>query len=59
MIRIKSDKIIVGEKTVNGFIYIDGENMKTALGNFYSILYSVEPTSIGGAIPDAGIYYLP
>ena len=40
-------------------VYIDGEDMKTALGNFYSILYSVEPTSIGGAIPDAGIYYLP
>ena len=40
-------------------VYIDGENMKTALDNFYSILFSVEPTSIGGAIPDAGIYYLP
>ena len=40
-------------------VYIDGENMKTALDNFYSILYSVEPKSIGGAIPDAGIYYLP
>ena len=40
-------------------VYIDGENMKTALNNFYSILYNVEPTSIGGAIPDAGIYYLP
>ena len=38
-------------------VYVDGDDMKSALSSFYSILYSVEPSSIGGAVPDNGIYY--
>ncbi len=37
--------------------YIDGADMKASLSAFYSTMYSVNPASIGGAIPDDGIYY--
>lgn len=37
--------------------YMDGAEMKAALEAFYAILYEYNPASIGGAIPDAGIYY--
>ena len=38
-------------------VYVDGADMKAALSAFYNILYSVEPTSIGGAVPNDGLYY--
>jgi len=38
-------------------IYAEGSAMKTALAEFYKILYSVEPKAIGGAIPADGLYY--
>lgn len=38
--------------------YVDGVTMKTALSEFFRILYSVSPSSIGGAIPDDAIYYI-
>lgn len=37
--------------------YMDGEEMKAALEAFYAILFEYNPASIGGAIPDDGIYY--
>ena len=38
--------------------YIDGEQMKTALSAFYDILFAMAPSSIGGALPDDGLYYV-
>ncbi len=38
--------------------YIDGEQMKTALSAFYNILFNMAPASIGGALPDDGLYYV-
>ena len=38
--------------------YIDGAQMKTALSAFYNILFNMAPASIGGAIPDDGLYYV-
>jgi len=38
--------------------YVDGTAMKTALTAFYDILFKVNPASIGGAVPDAAIYYV-
>ncbi len=37
--------------------YIDGADMKSALSAFYNTMYGVNPASIGGAIPNDGIYY--
>ena len=38
--------------------YMAGEEMKTSLNSFYKVLFDMAPASIGGAIPDDGIYYL-
>lgn len=37
--------------------YIDGKEMKDALGGYLSALYELEPTSIGGALPADDFYY--
>ena len=49
----------VAEKAIPkcNIIYIDGEDMKSALDTFFSKLYATAPASIGGSIPDDGIYY--
>lgn len=39
--------------------YMDGAEMKTSLSAFYKALFDIAPSSIGGALPDDGIYYLP
>ena len=36
---------------------IIGEEMKTALSEYLEILYSQNPQSVGGALPDDGFYY--
>lgn len=38
-------------------VYIDGENMKNSLTNFYSVLFEANPQSIGGQLPDDNFYY--
>lgn len=38
-------------------VYLDGEDMATALTVFFEKLYAVNPAAVGGAIPDDGIYY--
>ena len=37
---------------------ISGNDMKAAISVFYEKLFSLDPTSIGGAIPDDGFYYI-
>lgn len=39
--------------------YMTGEEMKTSLNSFFKVLYDIAPASIGGELPDNGIYYLP
>ena len=39
--------------------FMVGEEMKTSLNSFFKVLFDMAPTSIGGALPDDGIYYLP
>ena len=34
-----------------------GEDLKAALSTFYSVLFAMDPTSIGGAIPQDSFYY--
>lgn len=39
--------------------YIDGEEMKQALSGYLEVLYEQDPTSVGGALPEDDIYYIP
>ena len=49
----------VAEKAIPkcNIVYIDGDEMATALDVFFTKLHSVNPASVGGSIPDSGIYY--
>ncbi len=37
-------------------VYIDGEEMKTLANAFFTFLYEKAPASVGGEVPDEGIY---
>lgn len=37
--------------------YIEGSEMKTAMGGYLNVLFEQNPKSIGGALPDASFYY--
>ena len=37
---------------------ITGEAMKTSIGVFYEKIFALDPTSIGGSLPNDGIYYI-
>ena len=37
--------------------YVTGQEMKTVLEDYYSILFQVEPKSIGGGLPYDSFYY--
>lgn len=37
-------------------VYIDGDDMASALDVFFEKLYSISPAAIGGKLPDSGIY---
>ena len=37
--------------------YIDGADMKATLSPFLSVLHAMEPTSVGGKLPDSDFYY--
>lgn len=39
--------------------YIAGKDMAPAITGYYSILWHANPASIGGAMPDDAIYYVP
>lgn len=40
-------------------IYIDGRDMVSAISDYFMVLYSVNPDSVGGSLPDSAIYYVP
>lgn len=37
--------------------YIDGTEMSEALNVYFGVLYGINPASVGGSVPDDGIYY--
>ena len=37
--------------------YLDGEEMKTALGGYLEVLMEQNPESIGGSLPGDDFYY--
>ena len=38
-------------------VFMEGEEMKTAVKAMYEVLYAADPKSVGGSIPDDGIFY--
>ena len=38
--------------------FIDGVDMMAAMSGYYSVLYSIDPASVGGSVPDDGIYWM-
>ncbi len=38
-------------------VYIDGDEMISALSEFYAVLYGANPASVGGKLPDDSLYY--
>lgn len=38
-------------------VYIDGDDMRKILSDFYEVLYEANPKSIGGSLPGADFYY--
>lgn len=40
-------------------VFLSGEDMKPAISGYYEVLYSIDPTAVGGKLPDDDIYYVP
>lgn len=40
-------------------VCITGKEMAPSISDYFSILYKLNPASIGGSLPDDGIYYVP
>lgn len=38
--------------------YVDGEEMKEALGGYLEVLHGMDPKSVGGALPGEDFYYI-
>jgi len=53
------DNEIVAEKAIpkSSITYIDGEEMKTMISGYLEVLYSANPQSVGGEMPEDDFYY--
>lgn len=40
-------------------VFLSGADMAPAISDYFMVLYSVSPASVGGALPDDAIYYVP
>ena len=40
-------------------VFLSGADMKPAISGYFEVLYGIDPTAVGGALPDDGIYYVP
>ena len=52
-------KAAVAEKAIPycNIVCLEGEEMKSALGDFLQVLFDYEPKTIGGTIPSDDFYY--
>ena len=52
-------KAPIAEKAIPNcnIVYIDGDKMADALSVFFEKLHAVNPTAVGGTLPDSGIYF--
>ena len=39
--------------------FISGSDMVGAISGYFTALYAIDPVSVGGSLPDDGIYYVP
>lgn len=39
--------------------FISGSDMVGAISGYFTALYAIDPASVGGSLPDDGIYYVP
>lgn len=55
------EKAPVAEKAIPycSITYVDGENMKSLLSGYLKVLFDMEPSSVGGTLPDDSFYYMP
>ena len=53
-------KDAVAEKAIPNcnIVFIEGEEMKTAMESFYDVIFTANPQSVGGAMPDDNFYLL-
>ena len=53
-------KAQIAEKAIPfcNITFIDGEEMKEALGGYLEVLHGMEPASVGGALPGEDFYYM-
>lgn len=62
---IVAEKIVGAEPVAKaaiprcGISFITGEECKAILDDYFQMMFESNPKSLGGAIPDDGIYYLP
>lgn len=54
------EKAPVAEKAIPkcNIVCLSGEEMKAALGGYLQALFELEPSAVGGALPDDGFYYI-
>ena len=54
------EKAPVAQKAIPycSIVCIDGEDMKTRLSGYLEALFELDPSSVGGQVPDDGFYYL-
>ena len=43
----------------SNLIFMDGEEMRSAIQSYYEVLFTANPASIGGSNPDDEFYYVP
>ena len=53
-------KAAIAQKAIPycNIVYMDGEEMTAAVSGYYQVLFSQNPASVGGAIPDDVFYYV-
>ena len=39
--------------------FLSGSDMMSAMSDYFLTLYAIDPASVGGSLPDDGIYYVP
>ena len=54
------EKAPIAQKAIPycSIVCIEGDEMKTMLSGYLQVLYDQDPSSVGGALPDDGFYFL-
>ncbi len=54
------DNAQIAEKAIPycNIVSVEGEDLKSALGEYLQVLFEANPQSVGGALPDESLYYI-